>query len=84
VEDICLRDGFELAPDQRARVLHDVVRSYGMDRESVGLSSLKASRICLFLFCGPRCVRNVPDILDNAEKYCVEDLNGCIFCGIES
>jgi hypothetical protein len=84
MEYICLSNRFELASNQRTSILHNVVRSDSMDRQPVSLRGLQATSISLFLFRRPRRVRNVPDIFDNAEQYCMEKLNRCILCRVKA
>jgi hypothetical protein len=69
MEDICLSDCFELTANKRPGILHDVICANGMNGKSVRDRGLKADRVYLLLFCGPRGVGNVPDVFDDSEEY---------------
>ena len=84
VEDICLNNRFELTADQRTGVLHDVVGSDRMYGQPVDVGGLKAKGISLFLFIGPRFMRDVPNILDHSKQDSMEDFNWRIPCWIET
>jgi hypothetical protein len=84
MEDVGLRDRFELASNQGRSILHDIGGSNRVNGETVRVRRLKASGICLLRFCRPRTVCNMPDVLDYPEQYCVQNLDRSVDCGIET
>lgn len=84
MEGIDLCNGLELTPNERIRILHDIIGPDSMDGEAVRISGLETEGINLFLSRGPTGVRRMPNIFDNPKQDRVKDLDWCILRGIET
>jgi hypothetical protein len=84
VKDVGLSESFQLTPDQRPGILHDIRRPNGMNWETISTGGLKAMGICLLLLCWPESVRDMPDIFDDSEQNCVQNFDWGVLCGIKT
>lgn len=71
MENINLKNGLELMPDERACVLHEVVGTDSVNRQPIRICCLEPMDISLLLSSCPFRVRTVPDIFCNTKEDCM-------------
>jgi len=84
IEGHGLHKGFEVLSNQPIAILDHVTSSKCGNSQAIKICGLQADGKCCPVIVRPMRVDDVPNIFDNPEQDCMQDLDWCILCRVQA